>query len=137
MMSQSKEYGELIRKHQINIKSFYALPIWTSDLLYKQTNNALKTMSGDITVYKLYLKYIEQALKLLPSQKLIVYRGYKEYRQPEKQPGEYIFWPTVNSTSDSKEVASSFSSANGTLFTIHAKHAKSIHLFSVQEESER
>lgn len=129
MAGQNSRYNAFIRAHNINIKCLYALPLWTSDMFYSILNKLLlyKQCLDD---YQLYLKYLEEALKLVPSQEVVVYRGFVEYREPLHKPGEYVFWRTVSSTSKSIEQAKVFTSERGTLFTIHTKQAKDIHLLS-------
>jgi hypothetical protein len=72
------------------------------------------------------MKYFEEALKLIPSSSLIVYRGFGAYKQQKQE----VFWHTINSTSKNIDIAKGFTTERGTLFTIHAKHAKDIRKLS-------
>jgi hypothetical protein len=76
------------------------------------------------------MKYFEEALKLIPSSSLIVYRGFGAYKQQKQEVGDYVFWHTINSTSKNIDIAKGFTTERGTLFTIHAKHAKDIRKLS-------
>lgn len=63
---QTKQYRDFIRSKDINIKSLYAIPLWTSDLFYHIVNTRL-LRKEDIEHYQLYMRYLEDALKLIPN----------------------------------------------------------------------
>jgi hypothetical protein len=102
---------------------------------YRMLNACLRNRDRDtIKPFFSYLRLLLEALRLLPAQKRVVYRGVKLDLSAKFRKGDEPVWWSVTSTSTTMEVLQSkeFCGQEGprTVFVVQASHARDIAAFS-------
>ncbi|KAL4473670.1 hypothetical protein ABPG74_022534 [Tetrahymena malaccensis] len=134
---------EFVRDHINNLnideefkKIAFPITVWTSNLLYRQINQALS--NNTFSDWLPYLKEFMKSIKYFPYYQGKAYRGIQDfsYQNFEYREGSYVTWRNVISLSKSEEQARKFSSKEGALFEVEVISAKMIYPVSIFENEQ-
>ncbi|CAD8079308.1 unnamed protein product [Paramecium sonneborni] len=127
---QRKQYYQKIPLHCI-----IALRLNTSNLIYRELNNDLRT--SDYQNWKKYLKCLMEGLRYMQFYRGVAYRGIKNYQNTQEyQKGKTIQWSGVSSISLNYQIAENFSNNKGMIFQVDFISAKNIENISIFEREQ-
>ncbi|KAL4473671.1 hypothetical protein ABPG74_022535 [Tetrahymena malaccensis] len=138
---QVQETFKIVRDHiqklpiSENMKQIsFPITIWTSNLLYRQINQALS--NNTFSNWLPYLKDFMNSIKHFPYYQGKAYRGIKDftYQNIDYKVGSYVTWKNIISLSKSEQQARKFSSQQGALFEVEVISAKQIFPVSIYQE---
>ncbi|KAL4503992.1 hypothetical protein ABPG72_022622 [Tetrahymena utriculariae] len=132
----ARDYIQKLKVNDYVKKIAIPITIWTSNLLYRQINQALS--NNKFSDWIPYLREFINSIKHLPYYEGKAYRGIKDftYQNFDYKVGNYVTWKNVISFSKSEKQARKFSSQEGALFEVKVISAKQIFPVSIFEEEQ-
>lgn len=125
---QKRSHAEL---QHCDATGLIAITVWTSNLLFKQINTALRG-EGDISAWRPYIGILLVGLRELVYHKGTVFRGLKNFRELSQYPkNKIICWPTISAMSKHRECALKFTDQTGILFEVEVLSGRDVSKLSV------
>ena len=121
---------------RFKVEELLPVMLWTTNILYKQANEAL-AKGLDLSTWSVYFKHFIVGLKHMPYYRGKVYRGLRNYQDLDTyRKGSIVNWRTVSGLSRLESIGKKFSNNEGTIFEVDVVSAKDVSQVSVYPDEE-